>query len=409
MSKDRRDAPAVRSEQASLLDELQAAVTSKRWADAETAMDTFITAHEAVHDGYRNVIARILSSILKTFGQDAVEQQREAHATWSELSPLMALPPKDLVQRIADVNHWHMSRFRVTEDDEKITFLLQPCGSGGRLINEGRYYVTDERSYALMPRASRSTFGMAEFPVYCNHCSEMSRTILKGGGHGWLIEGWTPDHRFGGCRLHVFKTLAHVNGEFFSRLELTPPTEAPRETRGRWFSADELAELSTPASARLRIALDRHDVVHASALIAATHAAWEAGLLPAYRSWVTELYGSVLRMYGAEAFAELFRDTVFDLFSKAHEMATHSVSEQIWQQFWRCLGGLRRTATTSAGTSLTTSASCLFAPDARAESLRLATRELCNSFNNKFGGPGPASVSLLPTESGELLMRVATS
>src|SRR5438034_887776 len=137
MSKDRGDAPAVRGEQASLLDELQAAVTSARWADAGSAMDTFMTAHEAVHDGYRNVIARILSSMLRTFGQEAVEQLHEAHATWSELSPLMALPPKDLVQRIADVNHWHMSRFRVLEDDEKITFLLQPCGSGGRLINEG--------------------------------------------------------------------------------------------------------------------------------------------------------------------------------------------------------------------------------------------------------------------------------
>ena len=409
MSKDRRNQPAVRGAQASLLDELQAAVTSVRWADAGTAMDTFMTAHEAVHDGYRNVVARILSSILRTLGQDAVEQLHEAHATWSELSPLMALPPKDLVHRIADVNHWHMSRFRVMEDDEKITFLLQPCGSGGRLINEGRYYVTDDRSYALMPRASRSTFGMAEFPIYCNHCSEMSRTILKGGGHGWLIEGWTPDHRFGGCRLHVFKSFAQVNGEFFRRLELAAPTEARRETGERLFSADELTELSTPASARLRRALDCQDVAQASALIAATKAAWEGGLLPAYRSWVTELYGSVLRAHGAEVFSHLFRDTVFDLFSKAHEMAAHGVPEQIWKQYWRCLGGLRGTSTTSAGTSLTTSAACLFAPGSHAQSLRLATSELCRSFNSRLGAHGPGSASMLPTESGDLLMHVATS
>ena len=409
MGSDRGADPGVHGLQASLLVELQAAVTALRWTDAGTAMDAFLTAHEAVHDGYRNVIARILSSILHTFGQDAVEQLHEAHSTWSGLSPLMAMPPKDLVQRIADVNHWHMSRFRLIEDDEKITFLLQPCGSGGRLINEGRYYVTDERSYALMPRASRSTFGMADFPVYCNHCSEMSRTILKGGGHGWLIEGWTPDHRFGGCRLHVFKSFAHVNGEFFRRLELTPPSEAPGETGERWFSPDELTGLSTPMSARLRRALDRHDAAQASALIAATKAAWEAGLLPAYRSWVTELYGSVLRAYGPEAFAHLFRDTVFDLFSKAHEMAVRGVSKHMWRDFWACLGGLQGVITTPAGTSLTISASCLFAPDPRADPLRLATRELCHSFNGKLGGQGPGSASMLPTESGDLLMHVATS
>jgi len=92
----------------------------------------------------------------------------------------MSLPPRDLVRRIADINHWHMSRFRVIEDEQKVTFLLQPCGSGGRLINEGRYYLTGDRPFALMPRASRSTFSMPDFPVYCNHCSEMSRTILTG-------------------------------------------------------------------------------------------------------------------------------------------------------------------------------------------------------------------------------------
>src|SRR5207237_403026 len=178
MGSDRGADPGVHGLQASLLVELQAAVTALRWTDAGTAMDAFLTAHEAVHDGYRDVIARILSSIL-------------------------------------------------------------------------------------------STFGMADFTVYCNHCSEMSRTILKGGGHGWLIEGWTPDHRFGGCRLHVFKSFAHVNGEFFRRLELTPPSEAPGETGERWFSPDELTELSTPISARVRRALDRHDAAQASALIAA--------------------------------------------------------------------------------------------------------------------------------------------
>jgi len=62
MGSDRGAEPGVHGLQASLLVELQAAVTALRWTDAGTAMDAFLTAHEAVHDGYRNVIARILSS-----------------------------------------------------------------------------------------------------------------------------------------------------------------------------------------------------------------------------------------------------------------------------------------------------------------------------------------------------------
>ena len=395
--------------QASPLDELHDMVSCGDWLTARSALETFLAAHEAVHDGYRNVIARILSSVLTTFGQDAVEQLNEAHATWEALSPLMALPPRDLVRRIADVNHWHMSRFRVIEDAEKVMFLLQPCGSGGRLINEGRYYVTEDRPYALMPRASPSTFATADFPVYCNHCSEMSRTILKGGGHGWLIEGWTPDHRFGGCRLHVFKSFANVSGEFFTRLQLSAPTARPSETDERWFSADELTELSTPASTQLRKALDSQDATTVSALIATAKAAWEGGLLPAYKGWVTELYASILQAYGPDVFADMFRDTVFDLFSKAQEMAGRGMPEHAWEHYWRCQGGLLGTSSAPARRILGISATSLFAPGARAEPLRRATGHLCYSFNSRLGGRGPGTASMLENDAGDLVMHVTLS
>jgi hypothetical protein len=396
-------------ERPSLLDELQEHVIRADWAKAKSVLQEFLAAHESVHDGYRDVVARILSHILNEFGQDVVEQLNEAHATWEGLEPMMSLPPRDLVRRIADVNHWHMSRFRVTEDEQKVTFLLQPCGSGGRLINEGRYYVTDDRPYALMPRASRSTFSMPKFPVYCNHCSEMSRTILKGGGRGWLIEGWTQDHRFGGCKLCVFKNYENVSPEFFTRLEVSAPRTGSVQG-GSLFSPEELVELSMPASTRLARALDAHNAVAALALIKTAEASWEWGLLPAYRSWVTELYAWVRRSYGPEAFSQVFRATVFDLFSKAYAMARSGYPGKVWERYWRCQGGLLQSDHVSGEHRLRVSITCLFASSAKGELFAPPVEPLCHSFNSHFGDSQWGGTTSMRTDShGGLVMHIRTA
>src|SRR5205807_10352119 len=56
----------------------------------------------------------------------------------------------------------------VSEDDEKITLSFR-CGTGGRLIDEGRY--EGEGAFLTLRDAAPRTFGRAELPVYCAHCS----------------------------------------------------------------------------------------------------------------------------------------------------------------------------------------------------------------------------------------------
>jgi len=86
----------------SLLDDLERHVRRAHWTDAARALQSFVAAHESVHDGYRDVVARILTRILEQFGPDAVEQLNEAHATWQGLEPIMSPPPRDLVRRIGE-------------------------------------------------------------------------------------------------------------------------------------------------------------------------------------------------------------------------------------------------------------------------------------------------------------------
>ena len=101
-----------------------------------------------------------------------------------------AMDIREQVKTAAAGWHWHMTRFRLAEDADKVTFILEPCGSGGRLINEGAYYGTDSRPLSLMPQASAATFGEPDFPIYCNHCSELTAIGLRMGAYGFLMEGW---------------------------------------------------------------------------------------------------------------------------------------------------------------------------------------------------------------------------
>lgn len=349
-----------------LVDPLERAVEMGRWADAARLVDRFLAAHLSVHDGYRNLVARLLSWICTEYGEQEVARLNEAHGTWDIFKPVVTLPTKELVRRIADINHWHLSRFRIIEDDVKVTFLLQPCGSGGRLINEGRYYSTGTAPYALIQQSSASTFGISGFPVYCSHCSEMSRTILHGGAYGWIIEGWTPDHRWGGCRLHVYKTYKAVDREFFARLALAPPvTSITASTAERLFSDSELQQLSECAPDRLRARIHDHDSFASAAHLRQARASWVDGLRPAYRLWAATLYREIHRRFGPAAFAKAVRESAWELISKALEVAEAHRSESIWNDYWRETGALRAEGRSTNGRTLVISLPALFVDDLR--------------------------------------------
>jgi hypothetical protein len=296
-----------------------------------------------------------------------------------------------------------MSRFVVREDDDKVTLLLQPCGSGGRLINEGRYYRTDQRSYALMPAGSASTFSDAQFPIYCNHCSEMADSILRGQGHGFLMEGWTTDHRFGGCRLHVYKSYGQVDRAFFNRFNLTTPARSGQEAPGtRLFTETELREMSQPLAHRLFASLASGDMESARGLYAETESGWQQQLLPAYKSWARNLYRAIRTTYGDSVLRSVFLKSAFDLFVPAQERAELRPAREVWPSFWRCLQALVRTRSVKGTLTLDVDPAVLFEiPDGQ-QLLHDQGRLLCQSFNDAVAEPSRAGVAMREGDQGHI-------
>jgi hypothetical protein len=65
-------------------------------------------------------------------------------------------------------------RFTIAEDHEKVTFTMNPCGSGQRLVRRGLY---EREGYGVTREAHDWSYGRAGFPLYCTHCSFMNESL----------------------------------------------------------------------------------------------------------------------------------------------------------------------------------------------------------------------------------------
>ena len=331
----------------SRLYQVERLVESGHWRQARETVSAARSEHHSAHDGYRNSVARVLSLILTEWGQAAVEEFREAHGAWPDFQPLCDESFRAQVEIVAGVNHMHLSSFRLIEDSSKVTLLYEPCGSGARLINDGAYYGTREHPLTLMREPSKSTFGEKDFPVYCNHCSEMTGTILANGGSCFLVEGWTTDHRYGGCRMHVFKSWSDVPDEFFHRTGVdrneVPEKKHTEEIPSRVFTEEELQRLARPIFVRLEEAIEDRDPDEALKLVALCNRGWRDGLYPAYRLWLSNLYDGVQRQYGRDALASVFSGSIADFYGPVLAATANASRSQIlckWSDLWRSISAL---------------------------------------------------------------------
>src|SRR4051794_13248889 len=100
---------------------------------------------------------------LRRTGEEFVRPRRSTDVEWGEL------PARVRAKVIARAMIANFGECEATEDDEKITLSFR-CGSGGKLIEDGRY---DEQggTYRTLREKSGRTFNQDALAVYCAHCS----------------------------------------------------------------------------------------------------------------------------------------------------------------------------------------------------------------------------------------------
>ncbi len=116
----------------------------------------------------------------------------------------------------------HPGSFTVTEDDEKITFTMNPCGSGQRLVRKGLYESND---YGRTRDAHDWSYGRKDFPLYCTHCSFMNESMpIQWSGYPVYPSDPPEDYSTDPCTWYWYKDREDIPERHWRRYGATKPS-----------------------------------------------------------------------------------------------------------------------------------------------------------------------------------------
>lgn len=184
-----------------------------------------------IHDLYMHWVAALLSYIYDKLGEDAVVE-----VTSQELAPRACNKEfLDEKKRVIEENgikgwvNWCVGMARqhachpgltVDEDDEKIIIKLNPCGSGGRMLDAG---------YRTLRKAGPHTWGESDVPIYCGHCAWAHEILpIKIAGQGsqlWVHPLPFPKKPGDPCIHYIYKNPKDIPAKYYERLGLKKETE----------------------------------------------------------------------------------------------------------------------------------------------------------------------------------------
>ncbi len=215
-----------------LWEQAKTAIAQGRPGEAVTLIDRAVGQWSGLKDYSINWITSLLTFIGEELGDAAVERalrktgeefvgpRRDTGTEWG------SLPAAARAKVIARAMLANMGAVEVDEDDEKIVLSFR-CGSGGKLIDDGRY-EGDHPYYRLRERGPR-TFDRDELWVYCAHCSVNNEIQpVEWGGTPSSIE-YPPERPGEPCVHHIYKDVTTIPDAAYERIGQARPAPRPAE------------------------------------------------------------------------------------------------------------------------------------------------------------------------------------
>jgi len=140
-----------------------------------------------------------------------------------------ALPRRQLVYLLAATWRAHSGSgvgeapgsFTIAEDEEKVTFTMNPCGSGQRLVRRGLY---EKQGYGRTREAHDWSYGRKDFPLYCTHCSFMNESLpIQWSGHPLYPSDPPEDYSTDPCTWYWYKDPADIPARHWERYGAVKP------------------------------------------------------------------------------------------------------------------------------------------------------------------------------------------
>lgn len=160
----------------------------------------------AMHDALIDWITGLLSFVGRCYGDKALyDAHREGCRAWVE--PLLeAFAGADTRRRaiiLTKILRGHMMPLRIEEDEEKFTFFMDPCGSGGRQVLANKY--DSPRNFLKIQDSQPLCFGRKDFPVYCAH--HLFEELIPQELVGYPLFVTEPATNIGHepCRIYLYK------------------------------------------------------------------------------------------------------------------------------------------------------------------------------------------------------------
>ncbi len=159
-----------------------------------------------MHDLYRDWITHLFTFIGKHYGDDTLRDvMAETVAGYTQrLGKRYAGKGKRRqIQMLLAGLRGHLQPFDVEEDDEKLTITPKPCGSGGRLVNDGGY--DPPCNFLKIKRPQPMTFNREDFPAYCAHCYFQNISPIEAGGKPLFETQPSDDLGKTPCKIYIYK------------------------------------------------------------------------------------------------------------------------------------------------------------------------------------------------------------
>jgi hypothetical protein len=177
----------------------------------------------ALHDGIMSRVAALLSIVYEQNGEKDLHWVLGEVMKPESMDPDGTLPFREKVENIMLFTRCHLLPFSVSEDDEKVTFMPNPCPSGARLIRDGHY--DSPRNNAIVRDAGPLTYGRAEMPIYCCHEPSMELSSALRTGVPLFIVDPPEDVGISPCKIYVYKDPAQIPEAYYQRLGLKKPED----------------------------------------------------------------------------------------------------------------------------------------------------------------------------------------
>ena len=135
---------------------------------------------------------------------------------------------EEALAALAKVWHYHVAKFRVEEEENRFRFVLDPCGSGGRLYRGEMHLDSFHYGDTLSPLVKGKhniAFNREDAPHYCTHCASSNRDMFLGAPLVFVVDGTAQSRPGAPCHQYLWKR------------------EAPREVEPRLLEQVGMSEL----------------------------------------------------------------------------------------------------------------------------------------------------------------------